>query len=514
MKPTVFIHTNHRQMVGALVSQHSIRRNSRHNDAFDVRIIDTQDFPFLAAREGQLYLRGGQKREWLMEDLQSFTPLRFTPPELMGYEGRAIVIDPDVFAVGDVFELLSRDMQGKALMCRARKGPKGLASSVMLLDCAKLTHWRTAEQFDEMFAFRRDYMEWISLKLEPRETIGLLEPEWNDFDHLGPDDQAPAQHQALEPALEDRPAGRLHAGRQQLLRPARPGSAGRARRCSAATACSAPTAPTRTRNQERFFFGLLRECLEQGVISEAHAARGDGAQPRPPRRLRGDRADPQARRLIPFGAASRPGTPGLRPGSAGARSAQAGCRPRATISRAARRFPRPGSEAGRGVGIERAGDVGLELRRVGGPQGAQRRDRLLVPVDPQIDHRPGLAIGDQDARRAHRAVLAAGREPGLERRDQAPGEMVGGALERPDHRRRHAWIGEQVAERDAGLAFGGGMAAERLRAAVPGDLAPVIDQSELAPGEVVRLGRDPRERGARRQPSPSARARAGRAAGR
>ena len=24
------------------------------------------------------------------------------------------------------------------------------------------------------------------------------------------------------------------------------------------------------RNQERFFFGLLRECLEQGVVSEQH----------------------------------------------------------------------------------------------------------------------------------------------------------------------------------------------------------------------------------------------------
>jgi hypothetical protein len=268
VKPTVFIHTNHRQMVGALVSQHSIRRHSRHNDAFDVRIIDTRDFPFLAAREGQLYLRGGQKREWLMEDLQSFTPLRFTPPELMSYEGRAIVIDPDVFAVGDVFELLSRDLEGKALMCRARKGPKGLASSVMLLDCAKLTHWRAAEQFDEMFSFRRDYMQCISLKLEPRETIGLLEPAWNDFDHLGPDtkllhntrrwnqpwktglpvDFTPADNTFLAPLTWLRRARAALFGRYGMLGTYRPHP---------------------DRNQERLFFGLLRECLEQGVISDA-----------------------------------------------------------------------------------------------------------------------------------------------------------------------------------------------------------------------------------------------------
>ena len=50
VKHCVFVHTNHRQMVGALVSQHSIQRNSRHNDAFDVRIIDTEEHPVPARR--------------------------------------------------------------------------------------------------------------------------------------------------------------------------------------------------------------------------------------------------------------------------------------------------------------------------------------------------------------------------------------------------------------------------------------------------------------------------------
>ena len=121
-----------------------------------------------------------------------------------------------------------------------------------------------------MFAFQRDYMEWISLKLEPREHIGLLEPEWNDFDHLDADDQAPAQHQALEPALEDRPAGRLHAlGRRPSCSP----PLGWFRRARAALfgryGGARPYRPHPDPNQERFFFGLLRECLEQGVITEA-----------------------------------------------------------------------------------------------------------------------------------------------------------------------------------------------------------------------------------------------------
>jgi hypothetical protein len=51
VKPCVFIHTNHRQIVGALVARHALERNSRHPDAFDVRIIHTGDYPFLSARE-------------------------------------------------------------------------------------------------------------------------------------------------------------------------------------------------------------------------------------------------------------------------------------------------------------------------------------------------------------------------------------------------------------------------------------------------------------------------------
>jgi hypothetical protein len=255
-------------MVGALVSQYSLKRNSRDADAFDVRIIDTKDQPFLYAREGQYYLRDGVQRQWLIEDLQSFTPLRFMPPELMGYQGRAVVIDPDVFAVGDVNELLTRDMDGKAIMVRGRKGPKGLASSVMLLDCAKLTHWRTAEQFDEMFESKRDYMDWICLRLEPRETIGLLEAEWNDFDHLDENTKLlhntkrwnqpwktglPVDFTPTEGAGIFRALGWIRRARANLF--GRYAMLGQYKRHW-------------DPKQEQFFFGLLRECLEEGVISE------------------------------------------------------------------------------------------------------------------------------------------------------------------------------------------------------------------------------------------------------
>ncbi len=69
MNACVFIHTNHKQMLGALVAQHALRRSSTNNDRFEVRIIDSADFDFLAEFDGQMYLRDGVKRVWLYDDL-------------------------------------------------------------------------------------------------------------------------------------------------------------------------------------------------------------------------------------------------------------------------------------------------------------------------------------------------------------------------------------------------------------------------------------------------------------
>jgi hypothetical protein len=272
-RPTVFIQTNERQLLGSLVSRYSLKRNSATPDAFDVEIMHTQDYPWLAAKEGQEFLRGGTKRVWQMHDLQSFTPLRFMPPKLMGFEGRAVVIDPDIFAVGDICELLNRDMNGAAVMGRRRSEKEDksrqIATSVMLLDCARLTHWDPEREFDELFRFERDYKDWIVLGHEKPENLGILENEWNDFDRLTektkllhntkrrtqpwktglPVDFTPAdkfKKYPLLPAL-NRLRARLF-GEYGLL----------------GTYHAHPDP-----RQEQFFFGLLKECLERGEISEA-----------------------------------------------------------------------------------------------------------------------------------------------------------------------------------------------------------------------------------------------------
>jgi hypothetical protein len=272
VKPSVFIHTNDKQLLGAKVSAHTLRRNSKQPDAFDVRILRMEDHAFITEREGQPFLRGGKTRTWRNDDLQSFTPLRFHAPASADYQGRALVIDPDVFAVGDVCELLERDMGGKALLCRIRPGSAQrktyFASSVMLLDCAKLHHWRCPEQFAELFSFRRDYLPWIDLELEDAGTIGLFEDAWNDFDVL--DAKTKLLHNTKRKTqpwktglpIDFTPADHAQSGPvRRALR--------RLRGVVSGEPSSGRYQPHPDPRQERFFFGMLRECVDRGEVDEA-----------------------------------------------------------------------------------------------------------------------------------------------------------------------------------------------------------------------------------------------------
>ena len=274
MKPTVFIHTNNKQMLGALVSRYSLRKRSAHADKFDVKFIEVKDYPCMLAREGQPYLRDGEMRPWLNDDLQSFTPLRFAPPELMNYEGRAVIMDPDIFAIGDIWELLQRDMHNAAIVSRPKSGRKGrkgaYASSVMLLDCAKLRHWQFEKNFSEMFEpVSRDYMDWVSLKLEPSGSISALEDYWNDFDNLTQETRLlhntkrKTQPWKTGLKIDYRPADTFQLfPPRHWFRRARRALFGDYRFAGTYAAHPDPA-------QETFFFELVREALEQGDISES-----------------------------------------------------------------------------------------------------------------------------------------------------------------------------------------------------------------------------------------------------
>jgi len=279
MQPTVFIQTNEQQLVGAKVAEYALKKMSCYCDKFKIELLHLRDYPALYQREGKPFLREDRSVIWRNRDLQSFTLLRFLPPQLMGYNGRAIVIDPDVFALADIYELLTRDMAGKAILCRKIVPDNGrspyYASSVMLLDCSKLTHWQWEKQIEELFTFQRDYRPWISLLMEAEDSIGSLEEEWNHFDTLNettkllhntaritqpwktglPIDFMP-KHPVLPPAKKWGIVPQSWIARTKALIKGR-----------AYHPCGTYI-PHPDPNQEKFFFSLLQECLDQKIFTE------------------------------------------------------------------------------------------------------------------------------------------------------------------------------------------------------------------------------------------------------
>lgn len=274
MERKVFIQTNEEQYLGAVVAAYALKRNSRHPDEFGVEILHYKDFPWLHAKEGHTFLRGVERRVWQRNDLQSFTPLRFLPPKLMNYSGRAVVIDPDCFAVGDVWDLLSRDMQDKAIMCRIRPAIKELpayrASSVMLLDNAKLRHWDAERTFNETFAEKVDYLKWIKLEYESAESVGLFENEWNDFDRLTPATKIlHTTYRRTQPWKTGLPVDFTVRVKDYGRYPFPKSVLKQLRNLIAPKPPKSETyLPHPDPNQERLFFGLLAECLAKGLVTE------------------------------------------------------------------------------------------------------------------------------------------------------------------------------------------------------------------------------------------------------
>lgn len=181
----VFIQTNEKQYLGALMAKYTIERYSKHNDKFEIVIIHAHNVLDLNRLYQKTVLKDGVIVDYGNEDLQSFTLTRFMPPELMNYEGKSIVIDPDIFSTySDIWELFNMDMGDNAALMRRHGEHWG--TSVMLLDNSKLTHWKIKNIVDDLIAKKVDYRDWMSLRKETT-RIGDLDEVWNHFDTLTPE---------------------------------------------------------------------------------------------------------------------------------------------------------------------------------------------------------------------------------------------------------------------------------------------------------------------------------------
>jgi len=265
-RPTVFVHTSNLQLLPALVGIHSLRTRGNIHGTLDVRLLRLEDTVLDRRRDGQEFRANGIKT-WNHRHHYAFHFLRRRVPELMAYEGRALVVDPDVFAVDSVEPLLHADMGGKAIL--ARYMPDGFlndrrpyySTGVMLLDCSKLRHWRWEDEINGLFDFSRDYWDLLQLAEEDPANIGVLDEQWNSLDRMDPGTRLlhftrvstqpwltklPMQDDIYDPTVR---VSRITATWRRLQ--------GRPRRVY-------KTHPDP--GQERFFFDLLFDCLTKGTL--------------------------------------------------------------------------------------------------------------------------------------------------------------------------------------------------------------------------------------------------------
>lgn len=178
----VFIQTNDKQRLGAIIAKYSIEKNLRNKNSLEIELINVDGLSEFGNFWGKEYLMKGYKRKADKNDLQSFTLTRFLPPELMNFQGKAVVIDPDIFAATDITELFNLDIQGKTIAACRKKD--AWDSSVMLLDCKRLKHWGIKDILKKLENFELDYSDIINLKTENQDNILEIPRVWNNLDNL------------------------------------------------------------------------------------------------------------------------------------------------------------------------------------------------------------------------------------------------------------------------------------------------------------------------------------------
>lgn len=177
---TVYIQANNKQILGAKLAEFAIRKHHPAKD-ISIKIINVDDLNIFKIFSKQTYKRKSQIIKYDPADLQSFTLTRFMPPELNNFEDKAVVIDPDIFALTDIQQLFDLDMQDKAILACSKK--EAFDSSVMLLDCAKLKHWKIETILSLLSEKKMDYHKLMTLTYD-RRNVSELSRIWNSLDHL------------------------------------------------------------------------------------------------------------------------------------------------------------------------------------------------------------------------------------------------------------------------------------------------------------------------------------------
>lgn len=264
-----FVHTDRRQYLTALVCAYSLRKQGGDDGCFDVRLL-TVEGTCLDERSDGRPIEGQPGGTFDHTDPTIFSFLRRSVPEQMNYRGRAVVIDPDIIALRSLRPLFDRDMGDAAILSRyLESGYLGLGTpyygtAVMVLDCARLTHWSLSPDFDAYLAGEADYWDLVFLRLEPPGAVGRLEEEWNSLDHLTPRTRLlHFTRPCTQPWLTGLPMDERIFDPTYPAGPAGPTTSG---------ACADGPGEKRVylenphKAQQKAFFDLLGECITAGLM--------------------------------------------------------------------------------------------------------------------------------------------------------------------------------------------------------------------------------------------------------
>lgn len=178
----IFIQSNTKQLLGAKVAKFALEtygKAQEHN--IPVTIMLVEDIPLYMEYVGIEYMRGTTLQKHNPEDLQFFTLSRFFPPSLMNYQGRALVIDPDIFALSSILPLFEMPMTHPIAACRKKDA---WDSSVLVLENKELPHWQPTQLFEGLKNHTEDYTKWITLQ---NEAVMELPRIYNNLDTLTDD---------------------------------------------------------------------------------------------------------------------------------------------------------------------------------------------------------------------------------------------------------------------------------------------------------------------------------------
>tara|TARA_Y100001970_G_scaffold286896_1_gene410193 strand:- start:380 stop:1234 length:855 start_codon:yes stop_codon:yes gene_type:complete len=172
----VYIQSNRFQNIAAKVAKYSFVKNGYEN----VEIINLENNETLKKFFGKKYKRKGKKVTFTIDDLQSFTLLRFFPTKL-NFQNKCLVIDPDVFLIKQSLDELESLSNEYSVYCT--KINNKFRTEVMVLNKNKYL-WNFDKLIESLFNFELDYEDLIHLNFDNNLKIYEIPHKYNQHDTI------------------------------------------------------------------------------------------------------------------------------------------------------------------------------------------------------------------------------------------------------------------------------------------------------------------------------------------